>query len=646
MFKSKKAMASLGLAVMIALQAGAVASAKSDSGDKKAEFKAPKLALKVDRYDKDGLPRNFRTSMDKLKLKQVRDGVLPTDKGMSDLNVSASSCFSEKELENILMAVPVNADKFYDIDLRQESHGYLDGMAVSWFSYKDWGNDGRSQDIVEHIETDQLNKISKKAKKGEAISVYTFNDNGNKVGPPEDFTVKKVMNEEQMVKKHGANYFRIAIQDHFRPSDADVDKFLDFWKQLPKDAWLHYHCYAGMGRTTIFMLMHDILKSAPKGVSYEDIEKRQGIIGGVYLSDIPDKKKNWERTLYTERYRFTKQFYKYVTEHPNLDVSYTQWAKDHVMEYDEVSYAGYLWRLDTADKDALPRNFRTCKSGYTNEIKEKVAPYFEGGSGKNPTRQGLDTLNISGSAEMSLGEFKQTIAALKKLTNGPIYDVDLRQESHGYFDGNAVSWYGLRDWGNVDKNDDSKAILKDEKDRLAAAQNAKDGVTVAAVVTAKSKYDKVAKDPKVMKVTKAQTEEEVAKELGVNYYRITARDHIWPQPQYIDQFISWYKTLPKDAWLHFHCQAGEGRTTAFMAMVDIMQNPDLDLKEILKRQYLIGGNYVAYKIAKPKSHEYKADFYADKARMVKWFQKYVKANKASNYATPWSKWIKKHDVVK
>ena len=77
-----------------------------------------------------------------------------------------------------------------------------------------------------------------------------------------------------------------------------------------------------------------------------------------------------------------------------------------------------------------------------------------------------------------------------------------------------------------------------------------------------------------------------------------------------------------------------------------MQNPDLDLKDIMKRQYLIGGNYVGYKIKKPKSHEYKADFYADKARMIKWFQKYVKANKASNYATPWSKWIKKHDVVK
>ena len=61
---------------------------------------------------------------------------------------------------------------------------------------------------------------------------------------------------------------------------------------------------------------------------------------------------------------------------------------------------------------------------------------------------------------------------------------------------------------------------------------------------------------------------------------------------------------------------------------------------------MIGGNYVAYTIKKPKASDYKADFYNDKARMVKWFYKYVQANKADNFATPWSKWIAKHDVVK
>ncbi|MBQ3853442.1 MAG: hypothetical protein II778_01935, partial [Anaerovibrio sp.] len=189
MFRHKKSLVSLGLAALIALQFSAAGLAKSaDTADKNADFQPPKLALKVDRYDKEQLPRNFRTSIDKLKNK-ARDGVLPSDVGLKDLNVSASSCFSEKELENILMAVPVSADKFYDIDLRQESHGYFDGMAVSWFSKKDWGNDGRMQHIVEHIETDQLNKVSKSAKNGEQVEVYTFEDKGNKVGPPQMFTV-------------------------------------------------------------------------------------------------------------------------------------------------------------------------------------------------------------------------------------------------------------------------------------------------------------------------------------------------------------------------------------------------------------------------------------------------------------------------
>lgn len=637
MFDHKKSVLSLGLVVMMALQISAVASAKTAKPDAAADFKAPKLALKVDRYDKDQLPRNFRTSIDKLKGK-TRDGVMPSTKELKNLNVSASSCFSEKEFENVLLAVPVNANQFYDIDLRQESHGYLDGMAVSWFSYKDWGNDGRTQDIAIHVETDQLNK----AFKHQPIQVYTFNDNGNKVGPPIQITASNVRTEEQMVKSHGAKYWRLAIQDHFRPQDSEVDRYLDFYRALPKDAWLHYHCYAGMGRTTIFMIMHDILKSAPQGVSFKDIVKRQALLGKVDLSDIPDSKKNWGRQLYVERYRFTKQFYDYVIHHPNLDMSYVQWAKEHNYESGETDYSGFVWRLDTPNKSELPRNFRTCKSDYTNPIKSKVAKFIK--ANYQPTRKGLDGLNISGSSEMSINEFKVVVNELKKVARGPIYDMDLRQESHGYFDGQAVSWYGLRDWGNADKKDNVKAILKDERDRLHAAESSKDGVVVAEVVG--GKYDKYAKDPKTIKVTKAQTEEEVAKSLGINYYRITARDHIWPQPQYIDQFISFYKALPQNAWLHFHCQAGVGRTTAYMAMVDIMNNPDLDLKDILQRQYMIGGNYVAYTIKKPKASQYKADFYADKARMVKWFYKYVQANKADNFKTPWSKWIAKHDVVK
>ena len=104
----------------------------------------PKLALKIDRADVNQLPRNFRMGSDKY-VGVTKTGIMPTRKGMDTMNASASSCFSEKELEAILKKVPVKPSQFYDVDLRGESHGYLNGTAVSWFANHDWGNDGRTE---------------------------------------------------------------------------------------------------------------------------------------------------------------------------------------------------------------------------------------------------------------------------------------------------------------------------------------------------------------------------------------------------------------------------------------------------------------------------------------------------------------------
>ena len=629
MFRYKKSLLSMALALMMAMQAAAVVYAKDVKSDEMVDFKAPKLALKVDRYDKDQLPRNFRMGNDIFK-GLTKDGVLPSRKGMDQLNVSASSTCSEKEFENVLLAVPVNANKVYDIDLRAESHGYLDGMSVSWFAASDWGNDGRTQDIILNLEKDQL----RNAFKQQPIEVYTFDDNINKVGPPIEVHAGKVRTEEQMVRSHGANYFRLALQDHFRPDDPDVDRFLEFYKKLPADAWLHYHGYAGMGRTTIFMVMHDILKNAQQ-VSFQDIIKRQALIGIVDLSEIPDSKKNWERKAYIERYQFVKQFYSYVKSNPELKKSYSQWTKEHGYESYTPDYTGYIWRIDATNKNALPRNFRTCQSAY-QPIDKKYIKFFQ--ENYIPSRAGLDTLNISGSAQCSVDEFKALVKELRTVAKGPIYDVDLRQESHGFFNNDAVSFYGLRDWGNVDKKS-SNAIRKDENARIKNALNKE-------VIVSELAKNKLAQEPKSIRVQQAMTEEELAQSEGVNYYRITATDHVWPAAQYVDQFIGFYKNLPADAWLHFHCEAGVGRTTVYMVMVDMMKNPSLSFEDILQREHMIGGNYVAYTVKNPKKDDWKADYYNDKARMVKWFYKYVKANHADNYKTSWSEWIAANDVLK
>ena len=41
-----------------------------------------------------------------------------------------------------------------------------------------------------------------------------------------------------------------------------INYFLDFVKNQPKDSWLHFHCKEGIGRTTTFMIMYDIIKNS------------------------------------------------------------------------------------------------------------------------------------------------------------------------------------------------------------------------------------------------------------------------------------------------------------------------------------------------------------------------------------------------
>ena len=295
---------------------------------------------------------------------------------------------------------------------------------------------------------------------------------------------------------------------------------------------------------------------------------------------------------------------------------------------DPKKFAGYIWRIDAPNESQLPRNFRTVNSDFRTDIDvKKTGKDFTA----NPTRNGLAALNASGSAEFSEKELETMIPVLKAQAKGPIYIVDLRQESHGLFNGTAVSWYGRNDWGNIGRTHDM--ALADEQKRL---QDAK-GHTV--VMSELDKH-KLPSEPTEVKVKSVMSEEELVKRHGLHYFRITATDHIWPSPDNIDAFVTFVKGLPQDAWLHFHCQAGQGRTTAYMAMYDMMKNPDVSFGDILSRQYLLGGNYVAYTGSSKKGSDWKNHYYQEKAQMIEKFYQYVQENHASGFDVPWSKWLR------
>jgi hypothetical protein len=292
-----------------------------------------------------------------------------------------------------------------------------------------------------------------------------------------------------------------------------------------------------------------------------------------------------------------------------------------------VSYEGKLWRLDNKNVARLPKRFRTSADAY-GPIPERYAREMD--TSFVPTRKGLDHLMISGSSQYSEKQLDQVIKAIRSHTDAPIFLIDLRQESHGFLNGIPVSWYGERNWGNRHKS--RKEIIRGEREQLAALK----GKTVKVIKLGKDK-----KEDKEMEVRAGQvlTEAELAERMGVCYARFTCTDHVWPQKEEIDRFVAFVKNLPPKAWLHFHCEAGEGRTTAFMTFYDMMKNPDVPYQDIVYRQCAIGGIYTPF-LGKGLD-TWRKPYYEEKNRMIRLFYQYVQENHQNGYETSWSTWLSK-----
>ena len=243
-----------------------------------------------------------------------------------------------------------------------------------------------------------------------------------------------------------------------------------------------------------------------------------------------------------------------------------------------------------------------------------------------PSTEGLDTLNISGSAEFSEDQFRQLAADIRALAGDRRVDVvDCRLEDHGLLNGISVSWYGSNNWANEGMTlDEAEA---DEAERF--------GSLPGTTVTAYTVKDNSRGDALEIPVERWMTERELVESEGFGYIRLPALDHSWPEPEAVDRFIEFAKDLDMDnTWLHFHCQAGQSRTGIFMAIYDMMKNPGVSFEDIALRHAMTGSSYLPY----VNTASEMADVYAKRAEGFRLIYDYVQENRDSGYATPWSEW--------
>jgi hypothetical protein len=286
-----------------------------------ADADSPVLIWDIDLNLAKSLPRSFRTTDESLKSNKHEQ--LPALNGLADLHASGSGEFTADNLKLLLARTHGPVTVF---DLRQETHIFVNGLPVSWFATNDWANVGRSQAAIEADESARVQSL----KPGSEIAVHpgeAVKKAGADSATPQDVTVERANTERDIVEAGGAHYVRITVTDHARPLDDEVDRFVLAVRTLPPDGWAHFHCEAGRGRTTTFMVLYDMLRNAAH-VSLEDIVGRQKLLGYDYDVLRPAEPGNWKAPYTDDRIAFVRAFYDYARANLNGQPKlWSEWLK-------------------------------------------------------------------------------------------------------------------------------------------------------------------------------------------------------------------------------------------------------------------------------------------------------------------------------
>jgi len=121
------------------------------------------------------------------------------------------------------------------VDLRQESHAFLDGRAVSWCADKDWSNVGQPPAWITRDEQCQLEKLAA-APDTLVYAVHKDADGNLQILGSRPLHVTRAETEEMVVERIenrlAISYLRLHVTDHCAPEDDAMRTFLTLYDML------------------------------------------------------------------------------------------------------------------------------------------------------------------------------------------------------------------------------------------------------------------------------------------------------------------------------------------------------------------------------------------------------------------------------
>jgi hypothetical protein len=257
-------------------------------------FATPAPLLTFDKMEniKSEMPRNFRD------LKSL------------GINAIASSQFSESQLQEVRKKYP--DEQITIVDLRAESHGFINGKPVTWHTVFEKGNQDKTLSEISSDESDRLNLAAKDQQI--IVNKILKEDRANgwyKEISPTIVDVNQAISEKDLAEKNGFEYQRFPIRDLDVPNETEFTRMVNFIKTLPQDQKLYVHCAAGKGRTGTFLVLLDIIKNG-KTTELKEIFERQNKLGAARLDKISTEE-SWSKEIARNRLKIIENFYKTET---------------------------------------------------------------------------------------------------------------------------------------------------------------------------------------------------------------------------------------------------------------------------------------------------------------------------------------------
>lgn len=264
---------------------------------------ADSINIILDNLNYEKLPAHTRSTSN-LKIIENKNMNL---NGLDSLNISGSQQFSKINLDLILKFINTSLP-IINVDLREESHGFVNGLPISFMNKNNSANKGLSTEQIILKENTDLNNI----KLNTPLTFYNH--------PNITITPTEVETENKLVNDKSLGYIRIPVTDGTLPNDEMVDYFIKSIKQSPKNSWFHFHCKEGAGRTTTFMIMYDMMKNY-KVATANEIINRQISLANFDANEIKD-------LTSARRLGFWQKFYEYCEKNgDNFTNTYSDFIK-------------------------------------------------------------------------------------------------------------------------------------------------------------------------------------------------------------------------------------------------------------------------------------------------------------------------------